>query len=291
KRKALETICMNSYAMPICDLNLKEGTPVEDLDLTDENVMYLYLGSAYSDIPVGTIDYGDDYTAIVAGIMEGNQRWIKDTLLDGYYTSGLDYSMDCKYAVISVNNKRINSDTFFLCAKDGYTLNQAIAAAKEEAADSGIELYYEALEKRVEKAEKDSSLLISYITKLLVIIVSSTLLMLITIQLAIIISELKNYGIMYSVGFSGREVSRMLLCKQMITALCAIVPSALCCIFVAMKRFGTDMDTAYMFKTILSHYSFPATIIMSVVIILTVQAITCIVLRKMPLVRMINNKV
>lgn len=288
----IEMKTLNSYLMPLCELKLKEGTPVEQLEIKDwDNIEYLYLGAVYDDIEVGTVfTEKDGSKLIVAGIIEENQRWIKSELEHTYTSEILDYTVDCNYVIFLVSNKNVFSSGLWLCAEDGYTIEEAIDAAKEVGTKCGILFTYETLTDKAKEVTRDTDLLLLYLTKLLGIIMVATILMMLTTQIVIMLENTKNYGIMYAVGFSRKEVNRMLLWKHIITAFTSLVLAIPLCMMVAQYRFAND-DMKYMIKNILGHYVFPVAIAVSVGMIVIMHIVTCAVLKRFTPVKLIHNKV
>ena len=288
----IEIKMINSYAMPLCNLKLKEGIPIEELEFKDsEKIEYLYLGAAYEDIAVGTaFTEKDGKKFVVAGVIEENQRWILSSLVDTYTSEILDYTIDCNYEIFLVTNQDVFSSGLWICAEDGYTIEQAIDAAKEVGKKYDIKFSYDTLMDKVNRVSQDTALLLSYLTKLLGIVMVASLLMIITTQIVTMLESSKNYGVMYAVGFSRREVNRMLLWKHIITAITSLVITIPLCMFVAQYRFAND-DMNYMIKTVLSTYVFPAAIIVAIVIVIIMHIVTCAILKRLTPVKLIHGKV
>lgn len=287
-----EVARLSPYVVPLCDIKLKEGTPVEELDYNEEGVVYLYLGSAYEGIPIGTEDVSSGGTKIVvAGIMENNQRWIKESLLNGFSASELDYSVDCTYAVFCVGVGFIGgSDTYFISAEEGYTIEQAISKAEEIGRELGVEFKYDTVKAMYEEDAKNTEALMNYFSKLSVIITIASTIMLISIQLVIVVNGSREYGVMHSIGFSEREVMGMLLWKQIITAVIALIISGVAVTYIAKEKILGAVSMEYMLQTLLFRYVFPAGIIFAAGITAIVHVVTIIMLRTMTPVRLINNK-
>ena len=288
----IEIKMINSYAMPLCNLKLKEGIPIEELEFKDsEKIEYLYLGAAYEDIAVGTaFTEKDGKKFVVAGVIEENQRWILSSLVDTYTSEILDYTIDCNYEIFLVTNQEVFSSGLWISAEDGYTIEQAIDAAKEVGKKYDIKFSYDTLMDKVNRVSQDTALLLSYLTKLLGIVMVASLLMIITTQIVTMLESSKNYGVMYAVGFSRREVNRMLLWKHIITAITSLVITIPLCMFVAQYRFAND-DMNYMIKTVLSTYVFPAAIIVAIVIVIIMHIVTCAILKRLTPVKLIHGKV
>lgn len=287
----LEIVSINTQTMELCELKLQSGKYVDELDFQNGEVSYLYLGSGYADsVPAGTVYVQESgRKTIIAGIMEEGQRWISESLNGRYYTDELDYSFDCTYAVFSVieSGNRINS--LFLTASEGYTIDEAIAVTDEVAEKYDISYTCDKLSDMYKEANKENEALISYLIKLLVLIIITTLTMLISTQVVIMLGNTKNYGVMYSVGFSQKEIGAMLLCRQFIMAICAIILSGAAMYYVAYTEYELSVDMDYVLKTILGTYVYPAGILMSAVMVGIVHIVTIIVLKRMTPVKLIRS--
>jgi ABC-type antimicrobial peptide transport system permease subunit len=114
----------------------------------------------------------------------------------------------------------------------------------------------------------------------MVIIICSTFFMLVTTQFVIMLEDSKNYGIMYAVGFSEKEVKHMLLMKHIITFILALVIAIPSCIWIAGKWFATS-DMKYMIHTILLQNVVPSALVFIVVLLSLLHIVTGLFLKKM----------
>lgn len=277
----VEVAKMNQEGMNICKLKLQKGVYPSELDFTDNKISYLYLGSAYKDIPVGTVYEGNNgYKKIVAGIMEDGQRWVNSDLLWGYSPSRLNYSWDCTYAVFCVENRMLSVNCFASVA-DGYTVDDAIKALSEVAEETGCAITYSTVENICEEGAKESKALTSYLVRLLVIIMVASSIMLISVQVVIILKNTKNYGVMYAVGFNKTEILKAQLLKQIILSLCALVIAGVAIYYFAYQSYFLNADIEYIMKTILTRYVFPAGVLQAGLVVVMIQIITAFMFKRM----------
>lgn len=288
----LEIKCMQTYVASLCSMELKKGKRIEELDYTDIDSRYLYLGSGYSDIEVGT-EYTDNYGSkyIVAGIMKDEQRWINSWLDCGFNNDVLDYSEDCTYAVfdLSIGKDDVYSGSCWIVAEDGYSIEEAIDAAWKVGEEYGITFSYDTMMDMYEEEAKDTDALMSYLLNVMVIVIVSTILMMITLNIVIMMEDSKNYGAMYAVGFSSREINIMLLWRHIITSLCALIIAFGVCTYIAGIWFSNE-DMSYMIKTILSHYVLPSGVVFVTVIVVISYLVTYVILKKMSPVKLLKRK-
>lgn len=277
----VEVAIINIEGLDVCPLKLQNGAYPSELDFTDNKISYLYLGSAYKDIPVGTVYEGNNgYKKIVAGIMEDGQRWVNSDLLWGYSPSRLNYSWDCTYAVFCVENSMLAVNCFAAVA-DGYTVDEAIKALNEVAEETGCVITYSAVENICEEGAKESKALTSYIVRLLVIIMVASSIMLISVQVVIILKNTKNYGVMYAVGFNKTEILKAQFLKQIILSLCALVIAGVAIYYFAYQSYFLNADIEYIMKTILARYVFPAGVLQAGLVVVMIQIITAFMFKRM----------
>ena len=218
-------ISIEVSALEVCDFKIAEGIKPEELDFETKNdeknreyISYLYLGSVYSDIPVGTEyreveQYNDvtiSYVYIVAGILEEGQRWIDPDIASGMDGGDLDYTEDCTYGVFKVRNDYV-SDDLFITASEGYSIDEAIRAAYEVAETYGIDLWNRTLMEIYEESHDYTTVILSYFANTLLIVIPAMIFMLITMQIVSIRQELSSYGILCAIGYSLKDINIMLI--------------------------------------------------------------------------------
>lgn len=277
----LEVKTLLPSIVDLCDFQLKEGIPIEALDFSDKKVEYWYLGSAYEEIPIGTEYEGEyGYRYIVAGILKEGMRWIDSNLINGYDTTQLDYSQDCAHSIFAFSTDDINTSEVWITAAEGFSIEQAIMAACEVGEKYKIHFGYETLADMYRSEVENVNILIKILSKIMVIIISSACFMLVITQVVVMLEDSKNYGIMYAVGFSEKEVKHMLITKYIITSVLALVIAIPSCIWIADKWF-TVPSLQYMIRTILLQNVIPSAIIFIVVVILLLYIVTGLFLKKM----------
>lgn len=284
----LEIWSIDKNLFNLCDLDIEEGISPDNVDYQD-NVTYLYLGSAYDDIEIGKEFEMNNNKFVVAGRLEEDSYWINSHISSQYSADELNYSFNCEYAIIRVCENELFNNHIWLSLNDGYKVEEVMEEINKIADDLDIYFTYSTIKEMYETANEDVVILMSHFRKIIVIMIPIIIIMLISSRLVIILNNSKQYGIMYSVGFSWREVLNMLLCNNIITVLCALLLSLGGIFGVAYMKYNTSVDVVYMLKTILGKYVFPMGIIMAMVIVGAVHIVTYFTMKKMTSDKLIRS--
>lgn len=279
-------------AANLCEIRLKEGSLPEELSWEGQggkNTEYLYLGAGFADIPVGTV-YESQYTTyMVAGILDKSQRWIDDSLINGFYMNELDYTFDCDYRVLAVTELAFFSGDVWICASDGYTMEQAAEQAFQIAKKHGVDIRYTSLQTYCENTMGDAMTLKAILSKLVVIVCFSCAVMLVCLQLLQILSLEKDFGVMYAVGFSQSEIWRAMVLKNILMAAAAFLMTVPI-LFRVMKRWfgaGSQIDTVLF---IMTRYALPTAAAVILGVVLCSSLVVLVMLRKITPVQMIGGQ-
>lgn len=287
--EALEIIFTNVRAMSLCELKLSEGIPPDELVYTDEeNPAYLYLGSAYAEIPVGTVYKTDFKTYIVAGRLEDSQRWIDGSVIDGFDANTLEYTIDCTYSVIAAEKGIPFCDGLWISAADGYTIDQAIGAAYSVAGKYNVSLSSTTLSDLYNVTASDTRLMLSYLVRLMGVVITSALLMLICLQITTLLGSMREYGILYSVGYSRKDITLNILWQNCILAalsLAIVVPAF---ILIAKWWFNTE-ELHYMLQHILLYKVFPVALGVLGIVILVTSSISILLLHRLSPIQLMRG--
>lgn len=283
-------------SLSLCDFELSEGIQPEDLDFSenlDTNVpTYIYLGSAYASIPVGT-EYRIEgpvyeYVYIVAGRMKEGQRWIDPDISVGINNGDMDYTIDCTYGVLVIEDLQASTSEFWISASDGYTIEEAIAAAYEVADKYGIDMTYTTLTDVYETSCSETILLLSYMGEAFAIIIPAVILMLITMQIVSIMLELNTYGILCSVGFSIKDINIMLIIKNIIMSVSGLAIAAPVVLWITEKQYAESFKM--ILETVVLSTALPTAIIILVVVTLITSAVSVIMLRRYTPVKLMEKR-
>lgn len=287
----LEYETISRSAANLCEICLKEGTLPEELlweGQGGKNTEYLYLGAGFTEIPVGTV-YESQYTTyMVAGILDKSQRWIDDSLINGFYMNELDYTFDCDYRVLAVADLAFFSSDIWICASDGYTMEQAAEQAFQIAKKHGVDIRYTSLQTYCENTMGDAMTLKAILSKLVVIVCFSCVVMLICLQLLQILSLKKDFGVMYAIGFSRSEIWRAMVLKNILLAIVAFLITVPILIRVMKWWFGAGKWDTVLF--IMTRYALPIAVAVILGVVLLSSLVVLVMLKKITPVQMIGGQ-
>lgn len=283
--KGTTIVSINASALRVCNFELSEGIEPEELDFEREShvkeyITYLYLGSAYSDIPIGKEyreESGDEaYVKIVAGKFAEGQRFIDPNIATWIDTGDLDYTLDCTYGVFAVRNDYV-CDELFIAASEGYSIEEAIQAAYEVAETYGFDLWNKTLTDVYEESCEYTILLLSYFGDALLLIIPAITLMLITMQIVSVLQELNSYGVMCAIGYSHKDINRMLIIKNIIHAVVSVAIAAPIVIMLLEEVYIDEFKL--LSQTLLLSTSLPLAILIMLIVILITSVTTVLTLK------------
>lgn len=277
-------------ASNLCEMKLSSGTPIEQLSFADPSVYYLYLGYGFRDIPVGTTYQVEECAYQVAGILSSGQSWIKEELLlDFSYEIG-NAAQSCDYMVFKIRDKEPPlCDYLWISSAEGYSIDEALAVADQLAEKSGIDIHYSSLQERYEVSQARTILLLQYLSHIIGIVGITALLMLISLQIVFILNNRKEYGIMYAIGFSKRDIFLSTFFYNVITSVVAFV-LVLPCLYGVAKLWFSSCGMDYIVVHIFLPYMLPAELFLVGIMLLVISIVTNAILHIFTPVRMIRSE-
>lgn len=287
----LEAVCVNQGATDLCDLNLKSGDTPDSLNYADENgkvVEYLYLGDLYESIPVGTVFDTKKIIYKVAGILDDSQRWIDESLLNGVDINTFDYTFDCSSTIISVSGNLPFTSDIWISAADGYALEQVIAKALDLSSDYDLEVQYRTLQSAFDTANADTAVMRTILSRLMVVVIFCSVVMMICFQMIQILSDKREMGIRLAVGFSSFDIWVTVFLKNLIISLASLVLSVPICLLILKWWFSTAQAGKIVYSVVMSS-ALPAAVITVFAILAVLSVITFCILKKMRPLDMIGR--
>lgn len=288
----LEVIEINKTVSTLCDINLMSGSKPDNLDYTPRNnktVEYMYLGSCFSDIAIGT-EYETKYTIfIVAGILNSSQKWLNETLLCGFDINTMDYTIDCKSSIFSFYDGPPSSSDMWVCASKNYNIDQVINVVYKIAKKYNLDVRYTTLKTSYERASEDWIILNSILSKLIVIVFLSCVLMLLCYQLYRLIIMKREMGIMLSIGFSIKEINYSMILSNIILSAISFALTIPLSLLVVRWWFQSNDITEILHK-ILLNYSYPTSFAVIVLIIIITSVLLTKFLNKITPLEMIGGQ-
>ncbi len=282
---SLELTTVSVGALNLCRLELQKGN--FELNFSDEKNEYLYLGAGFENIPVGTVYETEYANYIVAGILQKGQRFIDSDLSYGFDQNRSDYTFNCDYSVLSVVSFP-STDGFWLSSSDNYTLDQSLAKAFEIAEKHNVEIKYRTLQKSYENATLNVMAVKNIFSKLMPVVCISCVVMILCMQTSDIFSGLRDFGIMYSQGFSQADIEIIMTLKYIITFVISLIASGLPVYWLVNFWYNSSSDGTEVISKILMGYAAPAAVIAIIGIIAVSTVVSLVVLRKFSPVEMIK---
>ncbi len=283
QESSLEAMIVNPGLLPMCRLELQEGYAWDKLDHSDDRVVYLYLGSAYRDVPVGTrYDGQPDGTVLeVAGILREGFRFFKSADRSTAELSAveLDYTEDCTYRVICIKDYALTGH-IYVCAEEGYEIEEVMQNAKELAGQMGLEnVYYYTFSEMFEGGYKVSETLVHYMVSLIIICLVCSFLVTASFRVIAFWEQAGNLGIMLAMGFSQRFLLRVYLVKDTINAVLAFLGMVFISSAILCRWFIGD-EPEVIFRQLFLRYLFPAAVLLLLAEVAFAGMITYLLLKK-----------
>lgn len=281
---------VSKNASELCNMKLSSGTPVDELSFDDKDIYYIYLGYGFRDIPVGTKYQVENVTYQVAGIIAPNQSWIKEELLMEFSSEVGNAAHSSDYMVFKIRNQEPPlMDYLWISSADGYSIDEALAVADQLAEQSNIDIHYSSLQERYEVSQTRNIILLKYLSQIIRIVGITAILMLISLQIVFILNNRREYGIMYAIGFSKRDIFCSALFYNAIISIVAFLLVCPCLYWIA-KRWFASCGIDYIVKRIFLPYMLPVEVGMIVLVLLVISIVTNIILHIFTPVRMIRSE-
>lgn len=282
----LDMITVYYDTLNLFNMELQKGK--FETEFPDDYTNYLYLGADYIDIPIGTVYRTTTSTYIVAGIFKKSQRFISSELTFGFDQNHSDYTFNCDSSIISACPYMFSSD-FWLSASEDHTFPQAIGKAFEIAEKHGVEISYRTLQRSYEDAMINVLTMKNIFGKLMPVVCITCVVMILCMQISDIYSSLRGFGIMYSQGFSQRDLEIIMIGKNAVIFLISFIISApLVNWLVNFWYVGSNGGTEVV-RSLLLKYAAPAAILVILGIFIISVVFSIAVFRSYTPVEMIGG--
>lgn len=212
-KKGIDISFVNYHLFNFSKISLQKGK--FETDYSDWNKYYLYLGSGFKDVPIGTTYRSDWSEFIVAGILSDGQRLIS-SLLSNPEEHRTGYTEDATYSVL-VGWRGLSTSDMWLSASEDYTLEEAVDKAFLIADKHGMDLSYTDLETMFDEIRENTAIMKVIFSRLMPIMCIACAVMIICMQLSDIYGSLHEYGVMCSVGFTRSDIEKTVIIKNVIT--------------------------------------------------------------------------
>lgn len=232
---------MNPEAASICRMKLQEGREPAECEVT-ENEVLLYLGSSYSDIPVGTVYemvIGEETCHFcVAGILEEDSKWLDENIYGADGILQMDYMVELDNLAIAIIPE-VSSPRITYTVKKGYELKETEKKIKRLAEKYGLTANYAVLSEVIEAREQKNAKVIRVTIRMLYFIGMAILIILMCTQMADILDNTKYFGIFYANGASTRDFILLLLGENLLKMIAAYGSAVVLGYFILQKYFDS----------------------------------------------------
>lgn len=282
----IDVINMSDKLFGFCNISLRSGEIMTDIP--NERTVYLYLGAGYKDVPLGTVYSTQWFDYTVAGILSDGQRLLSTSLSSYIDQNQADYTFDGAYGILEVG-RAASSNEMWLCAAEGYSIDEAIEKAFSAADKYNEKLRYSTLQTIFERANEDVMVMKSIFSKLTPVLCIACIIMIICMQLSDIYGSFHEYGVLCAAGFTQSDLEKIMIIKNIITFVTAFIISLPLFIITLRWWYSQNSGDNDAVTKILFNTAVPAAAIL-VLGVLTISAvISAAVIRRHTTVQMIGG--
>ncbi len=288
----VEVLVMNSSLLPLVKLPLAEGMEITSMsDEGDYHELYVYLGSNFSHIPIGTTyDIKNDDTGklflryCVKGILQKGARWMSEDVLFRTETLNAITTVPLDNMVICIAKDDYATPTWTYSLSDGATFEQAEQKLKEVAAKHGLTIHLGTARATFDEIAKANGKITSYAMQLFGMIMVTTFVVMMCTQLAGMLNHLSEYGTLYANGASTGDLLGILLVENIIKVVAAfLLASILCHVFLTLSIVNAQVTPTVgdMYLEILYRYTYIKMALVGVAFTICLSAVPMVILRRM----------
>lgn len=291
---SLQMLIVDKELLPLCTLDYKEDKLEEYSETSDgENISYLYLGNAYSDIAVGTefqdISHSPSVTYKVAGILKKDAGFVSTVLLSGIDFTTLRCDINMNYEIICINEDASLYSPWIFSVNKTYSMEDGIKELKKAADTLNLNIRVYPLQEKFDRAFMETKIMEESLSEMLVLIFISIAIIVTLLQIVEILHHFHTYGIMYSVGFLSSEIIIMMAIRNFIYYILSLCTGLFLLFGVGKKYFITNIQVGNLFFELLFKQVFPAGILIMLFLFCIITIVPCIVLKRLDPVELIQN--
>lgn len=232
--QSLGYVCVDSTLMNLCDLKLQDGYMInrDNFDYEDQNLVAMYLGDLFSDIPIGTeyklkLSETRVITIRVMGIIEKGEEWIGESIGD-FQGSIVKSSYNLDNEVIMAFNDGVNDGgMMFFSTKEGNTMEETQKALYELADKYDLDIIAGEVSARFDGIAVQYGDLRERLFTLMVFIVIISTMIIICFNAVSILSRKKQYGVLIANGVSMGRLFLSIFLEQVIKAITGLLLAGL----------------------------------------------------------------
>ncbi len=292
--ESLAYLCVDPTLMNLCDLKLQDGSmlDVDNFDYEDRNLVAMYLGDLFSDIPVGTeykLKLGKErvLTIRVMGIIAKGEEWLDESVgISHGDIIKASYNLDNE--VIMAFNDVIFNGGMFYSVKDGSTMEETQKALYDLADKHNLDIITGGISARFDGVENQYSDLRDTLFALMVFITAASIMIIICFNAVSILSCKKQYGVLLAGGLSKNALFFSLFIEQLIKVVVGFVLSGLI-IYAFTPLFFNLEDIAAVYDIFL-HFVLWKTVVFGLIECVVVSGVSVFILGRYKPVELIKYR-
>ncbi|MDE7422141.1 MAG: hypothetical protein K2N51_00330 [Lachnospiraceae bacterium] len=285
---SLEALFISDTLMDLCDLKT-----VERIEGSGNTECEFYLGSNFSDIPVGTVftkKLGEEtYTYEVVGILEKNSYWIDPDIYTETEAGNINAKICLDNLIVSVDKKTVSATGWTVLLEDGASWEELTTEIMKLEDKYDVNFRITKLESTLYDKNLSSKETTEYTRQFFPVLVFSVIIIILCIQITNMLKRKKEYGILFSNGVSVFEICKI----WMMAFFCKIVISLVFAIALFTGLVYVSGITPQLLEQgfiVFQHYTVWKIVTLSVALYLIISIIPVIILSKMKPAQMVKGE-
>lgn len=241
------------WALGLCrELVLREKMEVPEEKWEDPNWCGVYLGASFTDVPLGTTwrheaPNGMVYEWEVIGLLDREQRVLSDRVIQDCHEAGYDSSilLDQQVLFLTGSKRAYQSSAVAYVPAEGVSLEEAQGYLEELAREHGVNASFQKMRDGFRETRLEDEMIGKVLGKLAFVLVGGCFL--INVGTVILQFEAKRseYGILYAIGYSRREICGLFVAENGIKMAAAFLPALGLLYGVAKALFSANAWNAW----------------------------------------------
>ncbi|MGN0165008.1 MAG: ABC transporter permease [Lachnospiraceae bacterium] len=287
----VEILKISYDLLPIKPLKIKEGAEIRELPgLLEKYDSVIYIGSNVTSVEIGKIIkenyiFDHEITLYVGGRLSQGETWFNPSLdiMCGAFENRDMISLDNMIVEISSFDYYPETATKFYVNAEGYSLNDSQLAISKVLNEHGIESEFgtvsDLLEQRYENEEKG---IFDYIMPFSIILIIVAVIILISTVLVDIFLRKGQYGIVYSIGFTKKQVLGSIFIENIIKCIFSyIISEGILYIFLlTLYNVNESVQSKEVFRNVFFLYSSPLLFLVAVLVSLAASVIPVMIMKR-----------
>ena len=283
--KSLSCLFVTEGAQGLCGLELQNGR----FKCSGKDITYLYLGSDYAGrIKKGTVIKTKTAKYVVSGFLKKNSLWVNPDITNGFTSAQLDYRISLDDKAVALTDSAPTSGIIFSLS-DGCNMDDALSQIKKVSQKYGLTVSAQSVEALYDISSYDTARLLSYLKRIMTVVIFSSMVMIICMQLISVITEKKRTGILYANGFSSGDITGMILWEALFRSFSALLLDIAALLAVCRRMFGNALGSGSVMQIIWG-YTLPYAVIVSVAVAFLSAGASYIIIRKYTITELLGEK-